>query len=177
MRNARTYRYTHAGCAVCALQDSNLSAHGAARELFRLGELSQAANDGEKPAAPARPGPGDEIAALITAGGAAIPADSPRIGGGGGGPRTGRRLVIRGATVIDGTGAPPIGPMDIAVEIMKKRQPLGWQQRPSVHRFRWVVASVVQADAARRKMRFEVIGKVKAGRQAESAAIRATSGW
>ena len=26
------------------------------------------------------------------------------------------RLIIRGATVIDGTGAPPIGPMDIVVE-------------------------------------------------------------
>ena len=27
-----------------------------------------------------------------------------------------KRLVLRGATVIDGTGAPPIGPIDIVVE-------------------------------------------------------------
>lgn len=27
-----------------------------------------------------------------------------------------RRLIIRGATVIDGTGAPPIGPMDVVIE-------------------------------------------------------------
>ena len=27
-----------------------------------------------------------------------------------------KRLVLRGATVIDGTGAPPIGPTDIVVE-------------------------------------------------------------
>lgn len=116
----RPYRYTHAGCAVCALQEAPLSAHDVARKAFRWAETAGAAND-EAPAAPVlRPGPGDEIAALITAGGAALPADSPRIGGGGpggpSGPRKGRRLVIRGATVIDGTGAPPIGPMDIAVE-------------------------------------------------------------
>lgn len=117
MANARPYRYVHAGCAVCALQDTPLSAHAAALELFRQGAQAQAANDDSPPTAPAAgPGPGDEIAALITAGGAALPADSPRIGGRGGGPRTGRRLVIRAATVIDGTGAPPIGPMDIAIE-------------------------------------------------------------
>lgn len=117
MANARPYRYVHAGCAVCALQDTPLSAHAAALELFRQGAQAQAANDDSPPTATAaRPGPGDEIAALITAGGAALPADSPRIGGRGGGPRTGRRLVIRAATVIDGTGAPPIGPMDIAIE-------------------------------------------------------------
>lgn len=121
MNAARPYRYTHAGCAVCALQESNLSVHSAVRGLVEQSAQAQAANDDAKPAAaPARPGPGDEIAALITAGGAALPADSPRIGGGGGGggggPRTGRRLVIRGATVVDGTGAPAIGPMDIAVE-------------------------------------------------------------
>ncbi|HEY0372192.1 MAG TPA: amidohydrolase, partial [Thermoanaerobaculia bacterium] len=27
-----------------------------------------------------------------------------------------KRLIIRGATVIDGTGAPPVGPMDIVIE-------------------------------------------------------------
>ena len=27
-----------------------------------------------------------------------------------------QRLIIRGATLIDGTGAPPIGPVDIVVE-------------------------------------------------------------
>ncbi|NDC73922.1 amidohydrolase [bacterium] len=116
----RSYRYTHASCAVCTLQETPLSAHDVAREAFRWPETAGAAND-DAPAAPVlRPGPGDEIAALITAGGAALPADSPRIGGGGpggpSGPRKGRRLVIRSATVIDGTGAPPIGPMDIAVE-------------------------------------------------------------
>ena len=36
-----------------------------------------------------------------------------------------KRLVLRGATVIDGTGAPPIGPTDIVIEnnritLMKK---------------------------------------------------------
>ncbi len=27
-----------------------------------------------------------------------------------------QRLIIRGATVIDGTGAPPVGPVDIVIE-------------------------------------------------------------
>jgi imidazolonepropionase-like amidohydrolase len=38
----------------------------------------------------------------------------PRSPGDGGGPY--KRLVIRGVTVIDGTGAAPIGPMDVVVE-------------------------------------------------------------
>src|SRR2546425_11196405 len=45
--------------------------------------------------------------------GALIPAPN-RSGGEGAGPY--RTLVIRGATLIDGTGAPPPGPGDIVVE-------------------------------------------------------------
>ena len=41
-------------------------------------------------------------------------AHSPDRGDVGGGPYD--RLIIRGVTVIDGTGAPPIGPMDIVIE-------------------------------------------------------------
>lgn len=51
-----------------------------------------------------------------TGGGAArgvVPAPDRRAGEGEG-PFT--RLIIRGATVIDGTGAPPIGPVDIVIE-------------------------------------------------------------
>ena len=32
------------------------------------------------------------------------------------------RLVIRGATVIDGTGAPPMGPVDIVIEQNRIRE-------------------------------------------------------
>src|SRR5688500_19696163 len=43
------------------------------------------------------------------------PAYAPdRAAGEGQGPF--KRLIIRGATVIDGTGAPPIGPVDVVVE-------------------------------------------------------------
>src|SRR3954447_26817306 len=46
---------------------------------------------------------------------AAPPAYAPdRKGGEGEGPF--QRLIIRGATLVDGTGAPPVGPVDIVVE-------------------------------------------------------------
>ena len=56
--------------------------------------------------------PGNEFAALY-GDGFPIPADPPERTRGKG-PYD--RLVIRGATLIDGTGAPPIGPMDIVIE-------------------------------------------------------------
>ena len=43
-----------------------------------------------------------------------VPPSPTRLAGDGAGPF--ERLIIRGATVIDGTGAPPIGPMDIVIE-------------------------------------------------------------
>lgn len=56
------------------------------------------------------------IGAITAAGAAAqgMEPTTPRAPGEGEGPF--ERLIIRGATVIDGTGAPPIGPMDIVVE-------------------------------------------------------------
>jgi hypothetical protein len=61
--------------------------------------------------------PGCIAAALLVtplAGSAQGVTPSPDRGGDGGGPY--ERLIIRGATVIDGTGAPAIGPMDIVIE-------------------------------------------------------------
>lgn len=132
------YRYVHSpGCLGCALAASAgrllpaLGPNGSAGDWPEAANESAAHESSERPAdkpsgeaaaasaAPApgaRPAAGDEIAWLITGGGQAVPADSPRLGGGGGGPLRPRRLVIRAATVIDGTGAPPIGPVDIAVE-------------------------------------------------------------
>src|SRR4051794_7018396 len=53
--------------------------------------------------------------ALSSAVFAAPPAFAPdRKAGEGDGPFT--RLIIRGATLVDGTGAPPIGPVDIVIE-------------------------------------------------------------
>ena len=64
------------------------------------------------PADAQEPTPGNEMAVLF---GDSIPAKAPpRPDGEGAGPY--ERLVIRGATLIDGTGAPPIGPVDIVVE-------------------------------------------------------------
>ena len=57
--------------------------------------------------------PGDELAATrVKAGQPVIVAATQRDRGIG----PFKRLVLRGATVIDGTGAPPIGPTDIVVE-------------------------------------------------------------
>ena len=56
--------------------------------------------------------PGNEMVARI---GNAVPASAPdRPDGEGAGPYD--RLILRGATLIDGTGAPPIGPVDIVIE-------------------------------------------------------------
>src|SRR6202022_2281184 len=33
-----------------------------------------------------------------------------------------QRLIIRGATVVDGTGAPPVGPVDIVIEGNRPRE-------------------------------------------------------
>jgi hypothetical protein len=62
-----------------------------------------------------RPLPGEEYIAASAGGAVHPPAPAPaRRPGEGEGPF--RRLVIRGATLIDGTGAPPVGPVDIVVE-------------------------------------------------------------
>src|SRR5262245_31482434 len=65
--------------------------------------------------ASASPPPGEEFIRSVT-GGSVQPAKPapPRREGEGEGPFD--RLVIRGATLIDGTGAPPIGPVDVVVE-------------------------------------------------------------
>ena len=83
------------GCAACAL-----SASAADLETADHAIRSSA-------------GVGDEMAHLLTGHGQSIPADSPKLKHARG-PFA--RLIIRGATVIDGTGAPPIGPMDIVIE-------------------------------------------------------------
>src|SRR5579862_2597735 len=58
--------------------------------------------------------PGDELASYrIKAGQPVVAAATQRDRGVG----PFKRLVLRGATVIDGTGAPPIGPTDIVIEI------------------------------------------------------------
>jgi imidazolonepropionase len=62
---------------------------------------------------PASTQPGDELAAeRAKTGQPPVPAATTRDRGLGPFPR----LVLRGATVIDGTGAPPIGPTDIVIE-------------------------------------------------------------
>src|SRR6185295_9412309 len=43
-----------------------------------------------------------------------IPPAPPRAAGEGEGPYD--RLILRGATLIDGTGSPPVGPVDIVIE-------------------------------------------------------------
>ena len=59
--------------------------------------------------------PGEEFIGSIAGGSIHPPLPAPpRRQGEGLGPF--KRLVIRGATLIDGTGAPPIGPVDIVVE-------------------------------------------------------------
>jgi len=61
------------------------------------------------------PSPGEEFISAVAHGSvqAAEPAPARRSGEGAG-PFA--RLVIRGATMVDGTGAPPVGPVDIVVE-------------------------------------------------------------
>jgi hypothetical protein len=54
------------------------------------------------------------VAAVAGAGAQEVTPSPDRGPGDGEGPF--ERLIIRGATVIDGTGAPPIGPMDIVIE-------------------------------------------------------------
>ncbi len=83
------------GCAACAL-----SAAAADPGLVATDEDLQA-------------GAGNEMARIITGGGKSVPEPGRTLD-----IKNGpyQRLVIRGATVIDGTGAPPIGPMDIVVE-------------------------------------------------------------
>lgn len=57
---------------------------------------------------------GNERADQIKSYGLALPAEAPdRPSGEGIGPY--KRLIIRGATMIDGTGSPPIGPVDIVI--------------------------------------------------------------
>jgi len=61
------------------------------------------------------PTPGNEsIARHIERGGKTVASAPDRPDGEGEGPY--QRLVIRGATLVDGTGAPPYGPVDIVVE-------------------------------------------------------------
>ncbi len=54
------------------------------------------------------------ILALATQAMAQRPTTTPRGADEGGGPYS--RLILRGATIIDGTGAPPQGPVDIVIE-------------------------------------------------------------
>ncbi len=75
------------------------------------------------------PAAGDEMAYI--GGGANLPAKAPpRPEGEGEGPF--ERLVLRGATMIDGTGAPPIGPVDIVIEGNRivQIQSVGYPQLP-----------------------------------------------
>jgi imidazolonepropionase-like amidohydrolase len=57
--------------------------------------------------------PGEEIATFWTRLGIRLPEEAPRESKGAG---PFKRLVLRGATLIDGTGAPPFGPVDIVIE-------------------------------------------------------------
>jgi hypothetical protein len=69
------------------------------------------ASAGETP----RPAPGEEFIAAMASETVHAPAPAPaRRPGEGAGPF--HRMVIRGATLIDGTGAPPVGPVDIVIE-------------------------------------------------------------
>ena len=85
------------------------------RTAVVAGALCVLAEPALSAADPARPLPGEEY--IAAAGGGAIHAPDPapaRKPGEGAGPF--RRLVIRGATLIDGTGSPAIGPVDIVIE-------------------------------------------------------------
>ncbi len=66
------------------------------------------------PAAPPQLPPGEEFIRSVAAGSVQPSKPAPvRRAGEGEGPF--ERLVIRGATLVDGTGAPPVGPVDIVV--------------------------------------------------------------
>src|ERR1700743_1631452 len=66
-------------------------------------------------AEPPRPAPGEEMYEAGATETVKAPAPAPnRRPGEGSGPY--KRLIIRGATLIDGTGAPPVGPVDIVIE-------------------------------------------------------------
>ena len=64
--------------------------------------------------ASSEPKPGEEVISAVLAMGVAPPSVAPARGDESAGPF--RRLVIKGATVVDGTGAPPMGPVTIVVE-------------------------------------------------------------
>lgn len=73
--------------------------------------LSLAAFGAEAP----QPAPGEEMYESSAGGEVKAPAPAPnRRSDEGLGPY--KRLIIRGATLIDGTGAPPLGPVDIVIE-------------------------------------------------------------
>ncbi len=83
------------GCAACALSAS-------------AADLSEMITAADRNA-----GAGNEMARLLTGGGKSVPEPGRKLD-----IKNGpyKRLVIRGTTVIDGTGAPPNGPMDIVIE-------------------------------------------------------------
>jgi len=68
------------------------------------------------PAQTPPPAPGEEVVADVAPGDAVRPAEPApaRRSGEGAGPFA--RLVVRGVTLIDGTGAPPVGPVDLVIE-------------------------------------------------------------
>lgn len=73
------------------------------------------AASGAAAAMTSRPAPGEEYISAIIGGAVHPPEPAPaRKPGEGAGPF--KRMVIRGATMVDGTGSPPIGPVDIVVE-------------------------------------------------------------
>jgi hypothetical protein len=85
---------------------------GFRRSLAALWLVVAGAAFAEKPAVL----PGEESVADLAPDGAVRPPAPapPRRDGEGSGPF--RRLVVRGVTLIDGTGAPPVGPVDIVIE-------------------------------------------------------------
>jgi len=99
--------YTHAGAAPVRSRHP-LTAALLSSVLLYGAAVSHAAQV-------ARPAPGEEYISAIAGGPVHAPAPAPaRKSGEGAGPF--KRLVIRGATLIDGTGAPAIGPVDIVIE-------------------------------------------------------------
>jgi hypothetical protein len=98
----------------------NLSALIAAVAAWTLvasfdAEITFGAEAAPRAAASAPPAPGEEMYEAGANEKVRAPAPAPnRRPDEGAGPY--KRLVIRGATLIDGTGAPPIGPVDIVIE-------------------------------------------------------------